>query len=99
MKITGVQYYWLIAIGLLVGLVYATVLAIVGPVETSDPMIVIPLLAILLYSGTAIMVVLLEIWGRFGLLVAILAVIVSPAIVIYWFCRIGGYDDRDSFAK
>ena len=93
MRMTGVQYYWLIAIGLLAGLVGPIVTTFVAPIETLSPAVVVVILLLTMYSAMAVLVVLLEIRDRFGLLLAILAVVVPPSIIIYWFTRINGYDD------
>ena len=90
MKISGIQYYWTIAIGLLVGLILAVVIGFADGIQTNDPLIAIPLAMAFLYAAVATLVVLLEIWDRFGLSVAVLAVIVAPAIIVYWFRRIDG---------
>ena len=86
----GVQYYWTIAVGLLVGLCLCLVIGFSGGFQTSDPLVVIPITAAFLYASVAIFVVLLEIWDRFGLGAAVLAAIIAPAIIVYWFMRIGG---------
>lgn len=87
---TGIQYYWTIAVGLIIGLILATVISIADGVQTDHPLIVIPLLAAFLYAAVSTLVVLHEIWDRFGLGVAVLAAIFSPSILVYWFWRIDG---------
>ena len=93
---SGVQYYWFVAIGLLVGLTIGVINGVTGPIRTDDPLIVIPLLAASLHTLVATLIVLLEIWDRFGLGAAIAAVIVSPAIIIYWLSRINGIPERST---
>ena len=70
--------------------------AVIGPFETDRLIIVIPMLAVFAYSGVSVFVVLLEIWERFGLIVAIVALIISPVIPIYWLSRINGFSDNSS---
>jgi hypothetical protein len=94
MTINGFQFYWIFAIGLLVGLVLAIAIGIAGPIVTDDPLISIPLIVAFLYATVAIFVVLLEIWDRFGLGMAIAAAIAVPAIVIYWFNRVGDVSEH-----
>lgn len=89
-KISGIQYYWAIAIGLVVGLILAVVIGFADGLQTNDPLIAILLAAAFLYAAVATLVVLLEIWDRYGLGVALLAAIVAPAIIVYWFRRIDG---------
>ena len=96
MKISGFQYYWIIAIGLLVGLTLAIAIGVAGPISTDDPLLAVPLAAAYLYAAVATFVFLLEIWGRFGLDAAVLAAIAAPAIIVYWFSRINGISERGS---
>jgi hypothetical protein len=72
------------------------VIGVAGPIITNDPLIAIPLAALYLYAAVATFVVLLEIWARFGLGMALGAAILAPSIIIYWFSRINGISDRDS---
>ena len=95
-KITGFQYYWIIATGLLVGLIIAIWIGVTGQFSTNDPLLIIPLLAAYLYAAVAMFVVLLEMWDRFGLGVAVLVAIVAPAIIVYWFSRINGINEHGS---
>ena len=90
MKMSGIQYYWTIAIGLIVGLILAVMIGFGNGIQTNDPQIVVPMAAAFLYAAVATFVVLLEIWDRFGLGAAVLAAILAPAILVYWFRRIDG---------
>tara|TARA_R110002049_G_scaffold22388_1_gene80175 strand:- start:566 stop:874 length:309 start_codon:yes stop_codon:yes gene_type:complete len=90
LKMSGTQYYWTISIGLIVGLILAVVIGLADGVQTNDPLIAVPIAAAFLYATVATFVVLLEIWDRFGLGAAVLAAIVAPAILVYWFSRIDG---------
>ena len=87
---SGIQYYWTIAIGLIVGLILAVMIGFGNGIQTNDPLIVVPMAAAFLYAAVATFVVLLEIWDRFGLGAAVLAAILAPAILVYWFRRIDG---------
>ena len=87
---SGIQYYWTIAIGLIVGLILAVMIGFGNGIQTNDPQIVVPMAAAFLYAAVATFVVLLEIWDRFGLGAAVLAAILAPAILVYWFRRIDG---------
>lgn len=90
MKISGTQYYWIIAAGLVVGPILAVWIGAVGALGTDDPVVVIALLVAWLYFIVAGLVVSLEIRDRFGLGVAVLAFIASPALIVYWLSRING---------
>jgi predicted MFS family arabinose efflux permease len=90
MSITGFQYYWIVAIGLLVGLALAIGIGITGPFSTRDPLVAIPLLVAFLYATIASLIVFFEIWDRYGIGAALAAGIVFPALIVYWFSRIRG---------
>ena len=89
----GVQYYWLIAIGLLVGIILGVGLAFVSPFSTGDPFVVIPLLAAFCYATISSLIVFFEIWNRFGFIVALVAGIVFPVLLLYWLARIRRLDE------
>lgn len=90
MNISGIRYYWTIAIGLIVGLILAVMIGFGNGIQTNDPLIAVPMAAAVLYAAVATFVVLLEIRDRFGLGAAVLAAILAPAILVYWFRRIDG---------
>lgn len=87
---SGIPYYWMIAIGLIVGLILAVMIGFGNGIQLNDPLIAVPMAAAFLYAAVATFVVLLEIWDRFGLGAAVLAAILAPAILVYWFRRIDG---------
>lgn len=95
MSTSGFQYYWFIAIGLIVGLAIGVWIGISGPFSTSDPLIAILLLIAFLWATIASLIVFIEVWNRFGLGLALAAGIVFPALIVYWFSRIRGIPVRD----
>jgi hypothetical protein len=93
MKISGVQYYWMVAFGLIAGLVFALIIGLYGKAISGNTMYSVGALILLLVAAVAYLIVALEIWDRFGLSRAVIAFVIFPISIFYWFSRIAGIDD------
>jgi len=92
MKINGIQYYWLIALGLITGQILGLVLGFAGEIPASDPTLVVFFVAALLYALVSILVATLEVRDRHGILAAIAMLVITPLLLLYWFSRINGVE-------
>ena len=96
MRISGVQYYWLIALGLIVGLVIGLgspfYLDFLNSNMSNSPALAIGFLTLFTFAGCTYLVACWEIWDRFGLGAAIIAYIFFPLVAVYWFSRINGIE-------
>jgi len=93
MKISGVQYYWMVAFGLTAGLVFALIIGLDDKAISGNAMYTVGALILLLVAAVAYLIVALEIWDRFGLSRAVVAFVIFPISIVYWFSRIAGIDD------
>ena len=92
LKTSGIQFYWLIAIGLLAGILEFAYLNFEGQPEATDTLAMIFHFTLLGVSFIAGLVVAFEIKDRFGWIPAIAAFILFPTLLVYWFSRINGID-------
>ncbi len=105
MKLSGTQYYWVVAIGMLFGIVLSIPIAIYEQEINSNPILVMILAALSIIPTICYCTVLLEIWSRFrfkSVLVVggalVLSAVLHPIFlalviiwpIIYWFIRING---------
>jgi len=105
MKLSGVQYYWIVAIGMLAGLALSIPLTMYAREINSSPPLILLLVAALILPTICYYTVMLELWSRFRFKavaavggVLLLSAFVHPAFVvlvilgpiIYWFSRING---------
>jgi len=97
MRLSGIQYYWLIVYGLIAGLLLAPFAEILVFITQGDPVwIMFVFLLILLPAIVSLLVVALEIWNRFGVLYALIAFVLYPICTVYWLSRIRGFPDDEA---
>ena len=111
MSFSGVQFYWFVAVGLIVGLLvglpagfYAT------EINSSGPGAILLVTLLLLYPTVCFYTVLWEIWQRFRLKAVLVVaslgagavfihpffwLVISVGPTIYWFSRINGIPNED----
>ena len=108
MKLSGFQYYWLIAIGLIVGLILSALVIIFHETMKVTPAPEVAILILFIYPMICELVVLLEIWSRYKMkavvtlsLLILAGILIHPFFllllyfvpIVYWFSRINGIQD------
>ena len=112
MQLTGVQFYWIVAIGLIAGLAIGVPLRFFSDeFNSSGPLLKVVVLALLIFPSICYYTVLVELWQRFrfkavifvvvcGLMAAwvhpFFMLVFSLGPVVYWFSRIQGLPDVDN---
>ena len=83
----------MVAFGLIAGLVFALIIGLDDKAISGNIMYTVVALILLLVAAVAYLIVALEIWDRFGLGCAVVAFVIFPISIVYWFSRIAGIDD------
>lgn len=106
MRLSGIQYYWLVGVGLIFGQVFSILVGVYeSQIEASITLTLLTIFGVI-YPSICYYTVLLEIWSRirFKLVLVFLLIFFAAAFVhpfflalitvgptIYWFSRINGY--------
>tara|TARA_R100001015_G_C4614008_1_gene169784 strand:+ start:1142 stop:1483 length:342 start_codon:yes stop_codon:yes gene_type:complete len=87
MRISGVQYYWLVLVGLLLGLVGGGIFTFYESKISGNPIFILGALVLMVFSGICYLNVVLEMWSlwRMRLIGAAIVTAGATSLVHPWF--------------